>query len=230
MAKFLRDLECTEDAYVVFETEEERDEALKRFEENGGLEFKGNQLALHPITCEPDTVQWINFGHSTIAQRIMRLIMGFGYMCLGLLFWTVVFYAPYAWSVMSFNYDNGAEPPFIFAMTFTMVVVLGNAIMYEVCARVSDYVGFKFKGDRESCYMILYTVACMFNVFLDMVTTYYMAWEIMKGLGFRTYHGRKLEDVTNPQERFESYAMQRILAENTFAYSFPSTFLIPFLP
>merc|ERR1719276_120360 len=51
----------------------------------------------------------------------------------------------------------------------------------------------------------------------------------MKGLGFRTYHGTKLDDVTNPQEKFESYAMQRMLAENTFAYSFPSTFLIPFL-
>jgi hypothetical protein len=229
MKKFVEELESTEDAFVVFDTEEERDEALKRFEENGGLTFNGTAIALHPVTCEPDTVQWINFGHSTIAQRIVRLIMGFGYMCLGLLFWSVVFYAPYAWAVMSFNYDNGAQPPFIFAMVFTMVVVMGNAIMYEICARVSDFVGFKYRDDRESCYLILYVIACMFNVTLDFVVTFLIAWEIMKGLGFRTYHGQKLEEVEHFTDRIETYAMQRMLAENTFAYSFPATFLIPFL-
>lgn len=229
MKDILEDMKTTSNAFVVFHTEEARDNAVNKSSEEGGLVFEGNSLKLEYKECEPSTVYWINFGHSTFASRMRRLIQGFGAIFLALVFWTVVFYAPYAWSIMSFNYDNGAEPPFIFAMTFTMVVVFGNAIMYEVCARVSDYVGFKFKGDRESCYMILYTVACMFNVFLDMVTTYHMAWEIMKGLGFRTYHGRKLDDVANPQEQFESYAMQRILAENTFAYSFPSTFLIPFL-
>jgi hypothetical protein len=151
-------------------------------------------------------------------------------MLCGLAFWTIVFYAPYAWSVMSFNYDNGAQPPFIFSMTFTMVVVAGNAIMYEICARVSDFVGFKYRDDRESCYIILYTIACMFNVFLDMYVTYRMAWWICKGQGFRSYSGKsfKDDDWTFPQ-KFETYAMQRVLAENTKAYSFPATFLIPFL-
>jgi len=69
----------------------------------------------------------------------------------------------------------------------------------------------------------------MFNVCLDMVVTFLIAWEIMKGLGFRTYHGDKLEEVDHPTAQVETYAMQRMLAENTFAYSFPATFLIPFL-
>jgi len=51
----------------------------------------------------------------------------------------------------------------------------------------------------------------------------------MKGLGFRTYHGQNLEEVGHYTAQFETYAMQRMLAENTFAYSFPATFLIPFL-
>lgn len=229
MGEFIVGLTTTEDAFIVFETEEERDEALKRFEENGDMKFGEAQLELHPVTCEPDTVQWINFGHSTFAQRIMRLIMGFGYMMLGLLFWSIVFYAPYAWAVMSFNYDNGAQPPFVFAMAFTMVVVGGNAIMYEICARVSDFVGFKYRDDRESCYLILYVIACMFNVCLDFVVTFLIAWEIMKGLGFRTYHGDKLDEVDHYTAQIETYAMQRMLAENTFAYCFPATFLIPFL-
>jgi len=229
MQEFLGGLVSSEDAFIVFNTEEERDEAFKKFQEEGGLKFEGEDVTLTEVTCEPDTVQWVNFGHSTMMQRAGRLVQGFGYMCLGLLFWAVVFYAPYAWAVMSFNYDNGAQPPFIYAMVFTMVVVGGNAIMYEICARVSDFVGFKYRDDRESCYIILYTIACMFNVTLDMVVTFLIAWEIMKGLGFRTYHGDKLEEVGHFTAQVETYAMQRMLAENTFAYSFPATFLIPFL-
>jgi len=140
-----------------------------------------------------------------------------------------VFYAPYAYQVFCFNYDNGAQPPFTLALTFCMVVVLGNAIMYEVCARVSDFIGFKTRDDRESCYLILYVIACMFNVILDMVTTYFLAEYILKGLGFRTYYGVPIHEMPTFTQRFETYAMQRMLAENTKAYSFPATFLIPFL-
>ena len=61
---------------------------------------------------------------------------------MALLVWTVVFYAPYAYQVFTFNFDNGAEPPFTLAMTLCKVVMLGNAIMYDVCGRVSDYIGF----------------------------------------------------------------------------------------
>jgi len=110
-----------------------------------------------------------------------------------------------------------------------MVVVVGNQIMYEVCARVSDYVGFRFSDTRAVCYMILFTVACLWNVLVDMVTTYYVAEQIMMELGFRTYKGQLLDEVPTFTERFETYAMQRTLAENTFSYAFPSTFLIPFL-
>merc|ERR1719161_1755146 len=69
----------------------------------------------------------------------------------------------------------------------------------------------------------------MFNVALDMVTTYFFAFKVMTGLDFRTYHGKRLEDVETFTEKFETYAMQRSLAENTYTYAFPSTFLIPFL-
>jgi len=77
--------------------------------------------------------------------------------------------------------------------------------------------------------MILYTVACVFNVVLDLVTTYYMALERMKGLGFKTYDGVRLEHINVFNDQFETYAMQRALGENIFSYAFPSTFLIPFL-
>merc|ERR1719195_2385240 len=102
-------------------------------------------------------------------------------------------------------------------------------MMYEVCARVSDAVQYRFKDSRETTYMLLYTVACSFNIILDFVTTYFTTWEIIKGLHFRTYHGSPVHEIGSFTDRFESYAMQRVLAENTYRYAFPSTYLIPFL-
>jgi len=186
-------------------------------------------MKMEKATAEPNTVLWLSFGHAGLLAQIGRLSQGLGLIFLAFVVWTVVFYLPYAWSIFSFNYENGAQPPFIFSIAFTMVVVIGNAIMYQVCAIVSEYIGFRFRDNRESCYMILYTIACMFNVALDMVLTYYFAFKVMTGLDFRTYDGTRLEDVPTFTQRFETYAMQRYLAENTKAYSFPATFLIPFL-
>merc|ERR1719215_2144389 len=233
--QLLGNLHCSGEAFVVFQTEELRDQAvtengtrdLGAFE-TGELKSQGT-VTLATVVCEPDTIQWEHYGDSTPMKRFGRLLIGLGCILLALFFWTTVFYAPYAYQVFCFNYENGAVPPFSLAMTFCMVVVLGNAIMYEVCAQVSDFIGFKTRDDRESCYLILYVIACMFNVLLDMATTYYLSEYILDGLGFRTYHGVRFNDVPTFTERFETYAMQRMLAENTKAYSFPATFLIPFL-
>jgi len=78
-------------------------------------------------------------------------------------------------------------------------------------------------------YMLMYLFACMFNVLLDMLVTYFTALKVMIGLDFRTHDGTRLEDIVTWTEQFETYAMQRSLAENVYTYAFPSTFLIPFL-
>jgi len=228
--ELLKGIHSSKDAFVVFESEEARDEAVgEEGKKELGAYQGGSNLTIEKKVCEPDTIQWQHFGNSTAMQRLGRVFWGFGCIFLALFFWTTVFYAPYAYQVFCFNYDNGAQPPFTLALTFCMVVVLGNAIMYEVCARVADFIGFKTRDDRESCYLILYVFACMFNVILDMVTTYFLAEYILDGLGFRTYYGVRFKEVPTFTERFETYAMQRMLAENTKAYSFPATFLIPFL-
>merc|ERR1719378_806022 len=69
----------------------------------------------------------------------------------------------------------------------------------------------------------------MINVFLDMGVTYYTALKIMIGLDFRTYDGRRLADIDVFTEQFETYAMQRSLGGNTYAYAWPSTFFLCFV-
>jgi hypothetical protein len=225
----LKGMQTSHTAFAVFETEALRDRAIAQLQANDGLEFEGQKAQLETLLSEPDTVQWASFGNASVSEQLSRLFVGFGAIFAALCFWSLVFYAPYAWAVMSFNYANGQQPGIIYGISFSMVVVVGNQIMYEVCARVSDYVGFRFSDTRAVCYMILFTVACLWNVCVDMVTTYYVAEQIMMELGFRTYHGKLLTEVPTFTSRFETYAMQRTLAENTYSYAFPSTFLIPFL-
>jgi len=155
--------------------------------------------------------------------------MGFGKIGIALLCWGVFFYAPYAWSIFTWNYDNGIQPPFIYGFAFSMVVCIGNAIMYIMCDSVADGVGFQTKDNKEACYMVLYTIACTLNILVDLVTTYYTALYIMTGLNFRTYDGIRLENIPTFHGVFQSYAIQRSMAESTYQYAFPSTYLIPFL-
>ena len=56
-----------------------------------------------------------------------------------------------------------------------------------------------------------------------------VAYRINVGLRMKTYDGTLLENLQQFSDRFESYAMQRTLANNLYAYAFPATFLIPFL-
>jgi len=225
----LKSMTSSSNAIVVFETEKMRDMAVQLSEEKGGFTIEGEQVTLEALECEADTIYWHNFGHTSTWLQVYRTLKGLGFIMLALTLWTVVFYLPYAWSVYTFNYDNGQQPGVGYSLAFTMVVVIGNATMYEVCARVSDSVQFKFKDPRETLYMILYTVACTFNVLLDFVLTYLITYEVAKGLDFRTYHGVPVEHVHEFSDRFEIYAMQRLLGQNAYAYAFPSTYLVPFL-
>jgi len=47
---------------------------------------------------------------ASVPERLSCLPVGFGAIFLALLFWSLVFYAPYAWAVMSFSCANGQLP------------------------------------------------------------------------------------------------------------------------
>lgn len=225
----LSEFTTSDTAYVVFTTEKDRDDALEKLEEADGFEFEGARLSMKYSSVEPTTVKWVNYDRATSGEKMARVLQGCGMIFIALLFWVTVFYGPYAWSIAAFNYDNGQEPGLIYGVAFSLVVTVGNVIMYEVCNQVSELIGFTDSDDKEAAYMVFYTIACTFNIGVDMLTTYYMAYTIMSELGFRTYFGTRLSDVPIFPDAFETYAIQRSLAENTYLYAFPSTYLIPFL-
>lgn len=225
----LKGLKTCPDAYAIFETEAARDAAVEASQLSGGVEFGGNTLKMNASRVEPQTVNWKNCANTDLMVKAKRVIMGFFIMLAGLGLWVVAFYLPYAWFTLTFNYSYGQEPGFVAGMTFSMVVVAGNALMYLVCSEVADRTRFIYVDDREVCYMLLYCFACVFNVALDLITTYMVAYRINVGLRMKTYDGTLLENLQQFSDRFESYAMQRTLANNLYAYAFPATFLIPFL-
>jgi len=229
LKKMLSDMVSSDTAFVVFKSSEDVKKALDKTE-SSGVKFGDNTLTLSQVEVEPATVSWQNFGDSSPSAMMGRMLKGFGTVYVpALLIWFFAFYVPYAASLYYFNYDNGAELPGYYAIIFTVVVVGGNATMYIVCDICAEQIGFRYKDTKQCMYMLMYLFACMFNVLLDMAVTYYTALKIMVGLDFRTYDGTRLADIDKFTDQFETYAMQRSLGGNTYAYAFPSTFLIPFL-
>jgi len=229
VSAILKSLVCTGQAFVVFQTEAERDLAVQLSFQLGGVPFHGAQIKLEAADTEPASVLWLNCVEKTWLWKLKRIAGGFVSYSLAMSFWVFGFYAPYAYIILSSNYNYGQEASMVSSTAFTFVVVAGNALMYFTCSEIADKIGFQSADNREVLYMLLYTIACMLNVLLDMVVTYFMAYSMLVGAGFSTWNGRPLKEVHTFTARFETYAMQRSLGENLWVYSFPSTFLVPFL-
>lgn len=227
MLEELEKLSSTNEAFVVFQTEKARDQAVATCA--GGVQFDGKTILVEVCPTEPSAVNWNRLTDRPLIETVKRVFLATGAILVALLIWCFCFYLPFASVVAKTDYAHGSDPDPLTKTMFGLVVVAGNAMMYFVCSEVSDRVGFKLQAQREVCYMLLYTFSCVFNVLLDLLMAYTMAYRTMVGLGVRTHDGRHLQDVDSFTDRFESYAMQKSLGQVLFDYSFPSTFLLPFL-
>jgi len=203
---------------------------VRRFEREP-LAFRGASLVVKAAHCEPDSVKWENLTDPELAENSLfsRLAIGLKWVLGGLTVWLCVFYAPFVWVSTTHGYHHGQEPPALETVTFSMVVVLGNVIMYTVCSEATDRMKFTYVKDHEVAYMFFYNSACMLNVILDLVVTFQVAYSRLQGLDTRTYHGQTLDEVPTAVALSTTYGMQRELADSLKAYSFPGTFLIPFV-
>lgn len=225
--ELLRSVQSSSEAYLVFETRAGRDKALSAL--SRGFSFRGNHMTIAVARHEPRSIHWHNYDGSLHSLKWWKLFKGICCIISGLIAWACIFYLPYAWSILTFNYEGGRQPGIVYSLSFSIIVVIGNVSMYQICAAVADHVGFKYKETREACYMILYFTSISLNVLLDLVMTYFMSFTIMVHLGFRTHDGIPLIKLPYFVQRFEAYAIQRAMGQNLYEYAFPSTFLLPFL-
>lgn len=231
ITEMLTNMTSTSSAFVVFESEAARDRAVEttqKVSKGVPLDVDGSVylLKLKTEVCEPGVVIWENFNVST-GSFVFRLTSGTVGIIVACLVYALCFYAPYAYYQSMFKFPN--EPGPAEGFIFSMLVVAGNQIMYQVCAAIADWVGFRFRDRSEGVYVVLYVLAVLLSVVFDMSVEFYLGYHSMADAHVHTADGRSLESLTSYQEIFESYPMQKVLGKRLFDYCFPSTFLIPFL-
>jgi hypothetical protein len=232
-ARMLRNLKTSGDAIIVFESEQSRDSAVEKVNEQHGVmlntESGESCLMLSSVECEPDTVLWENCAWPTGFRHVFfRLVLGILFIIGAVTVWATCFYLPYAYYTLSFSYARGEMPGFFATTLFTMLVVAGNQIMYFLCSFVTYHIRFRCQDTFEFTYMVLYTFACFVNLIFDLVVTFHTTYVTMVVMDVRTFDGKTL-DTLSMFELFMSYPMQRALGNQMFWYAFPSCFLIPYI-
>lgn len=226
MVEMLEDISCSDSAFVVFNTEAARDKAVELMKRGNVVAFKGGMLQLKKEVFDPKVVLWENFD-VTWGQLIMKMTLGLVGIIVALIIYSLCFYLPFAYYQSMFKFPN--EPGALEGLIFSMLVVAGNQIMYQICAAISDGAGFRFRDRAEALYVALYVLAVMLSVVFDMAVEFYLGYHSMADAHVKTADGRSLAELTSYQEIFESYPMQKVLGNRLFAYCFPATFTIPFL-
>eukprot|EP00929_Paragymnodinium_shiwhaense_P116674 TRINITY_DN8643_c0_g1_i1.p1 TRINITY_DN8643_c0_g1~~TRINITY_DN8643_c0_g1_i1.p1 ORF type:complete len:998 (+),score=150.42 TRINITY_DN8643_c0_g1_i1:77-3070(+) len=215
-------------AFVVFNTEKDRDEAVEQASKQGpSLQYLGCSINLEVVQAEPSTVIWENMARSSEGSKQKWAVMGGLEVVIALLIWVVCFYTPWAYYLLSSDYSTGAEPGPIRSFALAMVITAGNQVMYAICGDAADRMKMKYTDQHEAAYMIFYFCAIMLQSLLDFYVTYEMAYSMMVGSGVAKHDGTKLEDLDSFFDVFQTYAMQRELGNQLYLYF--GGFVLPFV-
>jgi len=219
-------VQCTSSsmAFAVFESQAARDAALAL----GSFTFREQTVTLRYLDVEPDGVRWRDFGLPR-DQLMIRSLKSILFILVGITAWAVFGYLPYAVYTSSFTYEDGDLPSGLMAQIVSMVVVVGNLVMYTLCAEAAERIGFILEDTAAATYMLMYTVAVMFNICLDMLVSGMIAYMTSVNRNARTYDGTRIRDLDSWHEVIESFDIQKELGMQLSAYCFPATFLLPYI-
>lgn len=227
----LMDIKSTHAAYVVFNTESERNAAVEKFQTKV-VSFEGKTLHLEECDTEPGAINWSNYTYPGSGPSRMTKVVKCGiYIVLLIGLWTFAFYVPFAYYLASQTEASG-QPLSMMDFNFwilTGVVILGNQIMYLICDLAASWCAFELEDQKQACYTVLYSIAVFVCSMIDVVVTGFITYIIMLSKGVHTADGRELKEVTGLQEIVESYPMQRAFGQSLYAYAVPSTFILPFV-
>jgi len=227
MKKLVEGIECEHAAFVVFDTEKGRDEAVKAVERTG-IQINGVSCTVETCSQEPNEVIWANMC-VTDDVRNPLLIKGTMVVVAACLAWTLVLYLPYAHYMASFTYEHGDEPGKFSEGLFIGLVVGSQFLIFIVCTWAAKSDRFKYTSQVQMRYTKYYTAALILNLVLDITLQGYLSYLYMVAADARTASGTLLVDLTTVEAVFESYPMQKSVGKLLFSYCWPCTFLVPFL-
>jgi len=226
IAKNLRSLRSTGKVYVVFSTEQERDEAFAQARERSPLYAKGDveyPISLSKPDYEALSVLWKNQGCTNSGWR---LVASCGLILVAVLAWAFVFYKPYVDYILSNSKRSGmSQGNFLQMLLLGAVISIGNQIMYFLCDLTASKVGFAIKSHKDLCYVCQYTVAIFINTALDLCTVLLLAY------GYHVDESRKViggSSVLSMRAIAENTSIRDALYMQMMSYLFPSTLLLPF--
>lgn len=229
VASTLRGLESSGAAVVVFASEAELEAGLASAGEQG-LKFRGEfPLTFTRHHCDAETMLWQGFGKG-YDNFHRRVLLGTGLLCLVIVGWAALFYAPYAWYVLSYSHvvagDSVTWNLMVQGILLGLVISLGNQVVYQASSSIAEWAGFKYADRRDRFYVCLYTFAVLINTILDLWTTVVLAY------GYSTQDPAataEKHEILSPGALVRRVDVQHALYVQLFAYLWPATLLIPFL-
>eukprot|EP00929_Paragymnodinium_shiwhaense_P055461 TRINITY_DN27786_c0_g1_i1.p1 TRINITY_DN27786_c0_g1~~TRINITY_DN27786_c0_g1_i1.p1 ORF type:complete len:1040 (+),score=133.98 TRINITY_DN27786_c0_g1_i1:77-3196(+) len=228
--KMLRSMTSTSSAFVVFASEEARDAAVALSACQGGLKTRdGSVVTLKKKDWEPESILFENFQVQPSSSPACRIALGSFAIFGALMCWCVFFFLPTALYISAYTEVRGEDPGLLFSILLTVLVILGNQIIYFLCDYVGTKIGFRSLDDHQVFYVVSYTLACVVAVALDICLLAYSTYHEMVNLGIHTDKGSLIEMLKRWEEIFEAYAMQKSLGQTLYGYMWPATFLVPFL-
>jgi len=227
--KVLEEMKTVDVSYVVFKTEDARDEALKiaAAEE---LKINGVPCSLGIEKFEPEALQWQNL-HVSRATQVADIGKGWLIMIVTCILWTTLLYLPYAHYMSSFTYEHGDEPPHFAEYIFIGLVVGAQFGLFIAAGTAAHRCHFHYEEETQEMYIVYYNASLILNLVMDIVLQTVLSYLQMVGVGARVADGRLLEHVwlhAGLQETFESYPIQKSVGKLIYKYSWPCTFFLPF--
>jgi len=220
-------------AFAVFETEADRDEAVRMLKKTG-LDFAGTTLAMKRVRFEPNGVLWQNLrADHGLSSKLKKFAMMSG-LVLMIIILLNVFEGVYARIQLGHVSATGEEgSAFNFTLLIsTMTIAMMMAMLCLVSMQFSETAKFERVGQREQCFMLLYTFSVILQVALDLRIGYWVSKTLMDVNSVRTYDGTLIKDLHAREsftQVFGAYAMQKQLGTTVLSFAFPCAFLLPFL-
>lgn len=143
-----KSLVCSPRALLVFRSEAARDAALESQKE---VSFRGSTLRIKPLVAEPMGISWENIAFER-KERRPRMWAAIKMILLASFLWSVCIYLPFA-QYASSSHSNGNKPSIGMTLSFTLIVVIGNQLMYFTCAEAASRVGFLLRDSESGVYM-----------------------------------------------------------------------------
>lgn len=165
----LEKLETTGDAFVVFQTERQCKEVLRRARAEGLLWDRDHEVVLERFDSEPETVNWHGFG---VGWRSFYWKIGMGNLMVlvAIVVKDILFYSPSTMNMlMLVDVQAMVGGAWLQPMMLGLLTVITNLVFVQVVGKVAENAGFRFMSYQRQFFMVEYILVVFLNTLVDLI-------------------------------------------------------------